>query len=144
MIGTPATSFDDGLRPFHVTTPIYYVNDRPHVGHAYTSVACDVLARYMRLSGRRVYFQTGTDEHGEKVQLSAAARGVPAQDFVDATSRNFRDMGELLNLQPDCFVRTTDPGHRAAVQVRCVRLVGDGCAAIDSLPLLWCARPRRA
>jgi methionyl-tRNA synthetase len=117
FLATPSTSFDDGVRPFHITTPIYYVNDKPHIGHAYTSVACDVLARYMRLSGRRVFFQTGTDEHGEKVQLSAQSRGMPVQEFVDATSQNFRDMGALLNLQTDCFLRTTDPRHRTAVQV---------------------------
>lgn len=60
-----ATAFDDGNRPFQITTPIYYVNDKPHIGHAYTSIACDVIARFMRLSGRDVYFLTGTDEHGQ-------------------------------------------------------------------------------
>ena len=63
--GTPATSFDDGQCPFQITTPIYYVNDKPHIGHAYTSVACDVIARFMRLSGREVFFLSGTDEHGQ-------------------------------------------------------------------------------
>ena len=62
---TPATSFDDGMSPFQITTPIYYVNDKPHIGHAYTSIACDVIARYMRLSGRDVFFLSGTDEHGQ-------------------------------------------------------------------------------
>jgi hypothetical protein len=64
-VGTPATSFDDGKRPFQITTPIYYVNDKPHIGHAYTSTACDVIARFMRLSGREVFFLSGTDEHGQ-------------------------------------------------------------------------------
>lgn len=64
-IGTPATSFDDGKSPFEITTPIYYVNDKPHIGHAYTSTACDVIARFMRLSGREVFFLSGTDEHGQ-------------------------------------------------------------------------------
>jgi hypothetical protein len=63
--GTPATSFDDGKSPFQITTPIYYVNDKPHIGHAYTSTACDVIARFMRLSGREVFFLSGTDEHGQ-------------------------------------------------------------------------------
>lgn len=63
--GTPATPFDDGKCPFQITTPIYYVNDKPHIGHAYTSVACDVIARFMRLSGREVFFLSGTDEHGQ-------------------------------------------------------------------------------
>ena len=64
-VGTPATSFDDGTSPFEITTPIYYVNDKPHIGHAYTSTACDVIARFMRLSGRDVFFLSGTDEHGQ-------------------------------------------------------------------------------
>ena len=68
LSATPATSFDDGTSPFQITTPIYYVNDKPHIGHAYTSLACDVVARYMRLSGRDVFFLSGTDEHGQKVQ----------------------------------------------------------------------------
>ncbi len=65
ILGTPATSFDDGKSPFQITTPIYYVNDKPHIGHAYTSTACDVIARFMRLSGREVFFLSGTDEHGQ-------------------------------------------------------------------------------
>jgi tRNA synthetases class I (M) len=65
ILGTPATSTDDGIRPYQITTPIYYVNDKPHIGHAYTSTACDVLARFMRLSGREVFFLSGTDEHGQ-------------------------------------------------------------------------------
>ena len=65
ILGTPATLVDDGKRPFQITTPIYYVNDKPHIGHAYTSTACDVLARFMRLSGREVFFLSGTDEHGQ-------------------------------------------------------------------------------
>jgi hypothetical protein len=64
-LGTPATAVDDGKRPFQITTPIYYVNDKPHIGHAYTSTACDVIARFMRLSGRQVFFLSGTDEHGQ-------------------------------------------------------------------------------
>ena len=62
---TPETAFDDGSGPFQITTPIYYVNDKPHIGHAYTSTACDVIARFMRLSGREVFFLSGTDEHGQ-------------------------------------------------------------------------------
>src|SRR6516162_6243213 len=73
-------------RPFFLTTPIYYVNDQPHLGHAYTTVACDVLARFMRLDGRRVYFLTGTDEHGQKVQRSAEAAGISPQEFTDRLS----------------------------------------------------------
>jgi methionyl-tRNA synthetase len=103
-------------RPFFVTTPIYYVNDLPHLGHAYTTVACDALARFMRLDGRRVKFLTGTDEHGQKVAQSAAAAGVSPQDFADRNSARFRDVSRLLNISDDEFIRTTEPRHTRAVQ----------------------------
>jgi methionyl-tRNA synthetase len=116
--GTPATSFDDGVSPFEITTPIYYVNDKPHIGHAYTSTACDVIARFMRLSGRQVFFLSGTDEHGQKVEQSAAAKNVDPQTFVDGVSQNFRDMLQLLNISNDKFIRTTQEDHKKSVQVR--------------------------
>lgn len=103
-------------RPYYVTTPIYYVNDKPHIGHAYTTLACDVLARFMRLDGHDVRFLTGTDEHGQKVQQSAAAAGVDPQTFSDRVSRNFRDLGKALNFSYDQFIRTTEPRHHAACQ----------------------------
>ena len=101
---------------FYVTTPIYYVNDKPHLGHAYTSVACDAIARYMRLDGMEVKFLTGTDEHGQKVEKSAKAAGVPPQAFVDEVSVHFREMGEILRLTNTDFIRTTEPRHKAVVQ----------------------------
>jgi tRNA synthetases class I (M) len=73
-------------KPYYITTPIYYVNDKPHIGHAYTTLACDVLARFMRLDGRDVMFLTGTDEHGQKVQESAAKQGKSPQEFCDEVS----------------------------------------------------------
>ena len=77
-------------QPFYVTTPIYYVNDVPHIGHAYTTLACDVLARFMRLDGRNVMFLTGTDEHGQKVEKAAAVLGIGAQELADiANSSGF-------------------------------------------------------
>ena len=103
-------------RPFFLTTPIYYVNDLPHLGHAYTTVACDALARFMRLDGRRVKFLTGTDEHGQKVAQSAAAAGVSPQEFADRNSARFRDVAGLLNVAYDEFIRTTEPRHTRAVQ----------------------------
>ena len=118
--GTESTSFDDGKSPFFITTPIYYVNDVPHIGHAYTSTACDVIARYMRLSGRDVMFLSGTDEHGQKVEASAAKKGVDPQDFVDDVSVNFRDLLSLMDISNDYFVRTTDTDHKEAVQVSIV------------------------
>jgi methionyl-tRNA synthetase len=103
-------------RPFFITTPIYYVNDSPHLGHAYTTVACDALARFMRLDGRRVKFLTGTDEHGQKVAQSAAAAGVSPQEFADLNSAKFRQVAQLLNVSYDEFIRTTEPRHTRAVQ----------------------------
>ena len=114
---TTTTSFDDGQRPYQITTPIYYVNDKPHIGHAYTSTACDVLARFMRLSGRQVFFLTGTDEHGQKVEQSAAKLSLPPQEFVNAVSQNFKDMLEMLHISQDRFIRTTETAHKEAVQV---------------------------
>ncbi len=101
---------------FYITTPIYYVNDKPHIGHAYTSIACDVLARFKRLDGFDVKFLTGTDEHGQKVLQSAQKAGISPQELTDKVSVNFRDMSALLNITNDQFIRTTDPAHKAAVQ----------------------------
>ena len=103
-------------QPFFVTTPIYYVNDSPHLGHAYTTVAVDALARFMRLDGRRVLFLTGTDEHGQKVDKSARLAGVAPQEFCDRVSQNFRDMNVLMNISLDQFIRTTEPRHILASQ----------------------------
>ena len=102
----------------YITTPIYYVNDVPHLGHAYTTVAADVDARASRavLGKDNVYFLTGTDEHGSKVAQSAVARGLPVQQFVDQNSAAFKNMGEQLNISNDDFIRTTEPRHKAAVQ----------------------------
>ena len=75
---------------YYLTTPIYYVNDKPHIGHAYTTLACDALARFKRLDGYDVMFLTGTDEHGQKVQKSAEAKGVEPKAFTDEVSQNFR------------------------------------------------------
>jgi methionyl-tRNA synthetase len=103
-------------RPFFITTPIYYVNDTPHLGHAYTTVACDALARFMRLDGRQVRFLTGTDEHGQKVEQSARASGESPQEFADRISETFRGMTQLLNISNDDFIRTTEPRHLRGVQ----------------------------
>ena len=93
---------------YYLSTPIYYVNDSPHIGHAYTSLACDVLARFMRLEGRDVMFLTGTDEHGQKVQKSAIAAGMEPQDFVDQVSERFRALGGVMGYSNDDFIRTTE------------------------------------
>ena len=103
-------------RQFFITTPIYYVNDRPHIGHAYTTIACDVIARFMRLDGRDVHFLTGTDEHGQKVERSARAAGVEPLAFCDRTSQTFRDLWVPLQISYDDFIRTTEPRHIEACQ----------------------------
>ena len=111
---------------YYITTPIYYVNDKPHLGHAYTSVACDVIARYMRLDGMNVKFLTGTDEHGQKVEKSAKAAGMPPKEFVDEVSEHFRHMATILHLTNDDFIRTTEPRHYAAAQAVWKRLEAAG------------------
>ncbi len=105
-----------GRKSYYITTPIYYVNDSPHIGHAYTSLACDVLARFKRLDGFDVTFLTGTDEHGQKVETAAAAAGVDPIDFCDRVSENFRAMSALMNYSNDAFIRTTEARHTTASQ----------------------------
>ena len=103
-------------KAFYVTTPIFYVNDLPHIGHAYTTVACDVLARFMRLDGFTVKFLTGTDEHGQKVENAAKEAGETPKDFVDRVSQRFRDLRGPLGFTNDDFIRTTEDRHTASVQ----------------------------
>ncbi len=101
---------------FYITTPIYYVNDVPHIGHAYTTLACDVLARFKRLDGYDVMFLTGTDEHGQKVEKSAEKAGVPPQEFCDRVSARFGELAEAMDFSNDQFIRTTETRHRVSVQ----------------------------
>src|SRR5262245_55332156 len=113
-----------GDKRYYVTTPIYYVNDAPHIGHAYTSLACDALARFMRLDGYDVHFLTGTDEHGQKVEKSARAAGLDPQTFTDRVSENFRALSQprLMNFSNDDFIRTTEERHIRACQALWKRL----------------------
>ena len=101
---------------FYITTPIYYVNDVPHIGHAYTTVAADVLARYWRLRGRDVFFLTGLDEHGQKVQQAAAKAGIDPQAHCDRLAPQFTNLWQRLNISNDAFIRTTDKQHQGVVQ----------------------------
>src|SRR5262245_57920608 len=101
---------------YYLTTPIYYVNDVPHIGHAYTTLACDVIARFMRLDGREVMFLTGTDEHGQKVEKAAATAGQAPQAFTDKVSQNFRTLAQRMKYSNDDFIRTTEPRHIQASQ----------------------------
>ena len=97
---------------YYVTTPIYYVNGAPHIGHAYTSIATDVLARWGRLAGREVFFLTGTDEHGQKVARAAAEAGMDPQGFTDRVSADFRDMADRMGVSYDDYIRTTEERHK--------------------------------
>ncbi|MCX8515663.1 MAG: methionine--tRNA ligase [Alphaproteobacteria bacterium] len=114
------------MNKFYITTPIYYVNDKPHIGHAYTSLAADVLARFYRLKGADVFFLTGTDEHGQKVERAAQNNNMKPQDFTDKVSTNFRDLLGVMNFSPDDFIRTTEARHKKACQYLWQRLVDGG------------------
>jgi len=105
-----------GNRTFAITTPIYYVNDVPHIGSAYTTIAADVIARFHRLQGIPALMITGTDEHGQKIQRTAEALGRSPQDHCDLIAGSFQDLWKLLNIQPDRFIRTTSPRHEAIVR----------------------------
>lgn len=100
----------------YITTPIYYVNAKPHIGHAYTTVVCDVFARFNRMLGNNVKFTTGTDEHGKKIEQSAIKAGISPQKFTDNISKLFRDLLPVLNISNDDFIRTTEPRHKKTVQ----------------------------
>ena len=112
--------------PFYITTPIYYVNGAPHIGHAYTSLACDVLARWMRLEGRDVFFLTGTDEHGQKVEQSAEKAGESPLAFADRVSASFRALAAAYDISNDDFIRTTEARHADAAQALWRKLAAKG------------------
>jgi methionyl-tRNA synthetase len=103
-------------KPFYITTPAYYVNDRPHIGHSYTTIAADLLTRYHRLNGREVFFLTGTDEHGTKIAEAAAASNLEPKAFCDQVVQYFKKAWENLSIEYDEFIRTTDNRHEEAVK----------------------------
>ncbi|MEK6529146.1 MAG: class I tRNA ligase family protein, partial [Nitrospirota bacterium] len=105
-----------GTGKFYITTPIYYVNDIPHIGHAYTTIAADILARYNRLKGKEVFFLTGTDEHGQKVEKAAKENDRTPKEHADIMVENFKALWKKLNISNDAFIRTTDPEHISEVQ----------------------------
>ena len=104
------------MEKFYVTTPIYYVNDKPHIGHAYTTIIADVLARWHRLKNEKVFFLTGTDEHGGKIEKAAADKHKTPKELVDENSQRYKDSWEKLNISYDKFIRTTDEYHELAVK----------------------------
>lgn len=124
---------------FYITTPIYYVNDSPHLGHAYTTTACDVMARFKRLDGYDVKFLTGTDEHGQKIDTAAKNAKISAQEFTDIVSQRFRnlvncpdsDSTNLLNATNDDFIRTTEERHKIAAKALWKKLEANGYIYLD-------------
>ncbi|MFA4981259.1 MAG: methionine--tRNA ligase [Candidatus Omnitrophota bacterium] len=117
------------MKKFYITTPLYYVNSKPHIGHSYTQIACDTVARFMRRSGRDVFFMTGTDEHGEKIEKSTIERGYKAGEekrFVDEIVPVFKELWTKLGIQYDYFIRTTDDYHEKTVQAILEKLYKDG------------------
>jgi methionyl-tRNA synthetase len=111
---------------FYVTTPIYYVNDVPHIGHAYTTIIADALARYQRLCGKKVFFLTGTDEHGQKIEKAAAEKGLSPRELADRVVVRFKELWEKLNISYDYFIRTTEKFHEEGVQNIFSRLLRQG------------------
>ena len=128
---------------FYITTPIYYVNDIPHIGHAYTTIAADVLARYWRLRGRDVFFLTGLDEHGQKVQQAAAKAGVEPQAYCDKLAPQFETLWKRLNISNDAFIRTTEPKHKTIVQRYLHELYDKGLIYKDSYTGWYCTFDER-
>ena len=101
---------------YYITTPIYYPSGNPHIGHCYTTVACDTIARFKRMQGYDVMFLTGTDEHGQKIELKAEEKGVTPKEYVDEIVANFKRLWETMGISYDRFIRTTDDYHVSAVQ----------------------------
>ncbi len=104
------------MKPFYITTPIYYVNDRPHIGHSYTTISADLLARYHRLNGRDAFFLTGTDEHGNKIAEAAEAAGIEPLQFCDEVVNQYKNVWNKLDIEYDDFIRTTEERHENAVK----------------------------
>ncbi|MFD3115342.1 class I tRNA ligase family protein, partial [Streptococcus agalactiae] len=102
-------------KSFYITTPIYYPSGKLHIGSAYTTIACDVLARYKRMMGFDVQYLTGLDEHGQKIQQKAEEAGITPQEYVDGMAESVKTLWELLDISYDKFIRTTDTYHEEAV-----------------------------
>ncbi|MCD6183241.1 MAG: class I tRNA ligase family protein, partial [Thermovirga sp.] len=115
-----------GKKAFYITTPIYYVNDVPHIGHAYTTIAADTMARYKRMRGYDVMFATGTDEHGQKIQQAAEAKGLTPQQLVDQVVVNFKNLWTKLDITNTDFIRTTEPRHLKVVKYIFEKLLKQG------------------
>src|ERR671917_339029 len=125
---------------FYVTTPIYYVNAAPHLGHAYTTIGADILARHHRQRGEDVFFLTGTDEHGEPVEKVAKAEGISPKELADRNAQRFLDLLPRINASNDFFIRTSDPRHKAKVQEVMQRVHDNGHAYKGTYEGWYCPR----
>ncbi|MDA2973371.1 MAG: class I tRNA ligase family protein [Actinomycetota bacterium] len=123
---------------FYVTTPIYYVNAEPHLGHAYTTIVGDALTRWHRLLGDDVLYLTGTDEHGLKIRQAADAAGLSPKEFCDSIAPKFADAWERLDIANDDFIRTTEPRHHAAVTELLQRCYDAGDIELDTYSGKYC------
>lgn len=126
LINLPEPTKETEVRPFYLTTPIYYVNANPHLGHAYTSIIGDAAIRMAKMAGRKTLFLTGTDEHGDKIVQAAEKKRLSPQEFVDKISANFRSLWPCLSVEADFFERTTSPSHVRAVQTFLQRIYDAG------------------
>ena len=124
--------------PFYITTPIYYVNARPHLGHAYTSLVADVVSRFNAMRGAETYFMTGTDEHGDKVVRAARKENVSLRVYVDKISGLFKDLWPELNIKYDFFIRTTDSAHIAVVEMMLKKIYDSGDIYFSEYEGLYC------
>ncbi len=123
---------------FYITTPIYYVNARPHIGHTYTTIAADILARYHRLKGDKVFFLTGTDEHGAKIEQKAKEQNKDPEKFADEVSGQFQKAWKKMNISNDNFIRTTNEKHKKAVQAALQAMYDKGDIYLDKYEGLYC------
>ena len=116
----------ENKKTFYITTPIYYPSDKLHIGHSYTTVICDAIARYKRMQGYDVMYLTGTDEHGQKIEDKAAAKGVTPKEYVDEIVAGIKELWKLMDISNDRFIRTTDDYHVESCQKIFTRLYEQG------------------
>ncbi|MFQ5518826.1 MAG: class I tRNA ligase family protein, partial [Mariprofundus sp.] len=126
------------MQSYYVTTPIYYVNDEPHLGHIYTTIAADVLARYQRMCERDVFFLTGVDEHGQKVQQAAEGRGIEPIELADQVVKRYESLWPELEISNDDFIRTSSDRHKEGVQAMWRRLENAGTIYKDFYEDWYC------
>jgi methionyl-tRNA synthetase len=126
------------MSSFYLTTPIYYVNSTPHIGHAYTTIAADVLARHHKQRGAETFFLTGTDEHASKVYRVAEEQGLDPKTYVDQIAESWKELPRLVDAEPDFFIRTTDEGHKRFVQEFIQRIYDNGFIYQDVYSGLYC------